>query len=730
MVYDPVRDCDIPSPAVSSRPPIWGSDPPNAPPPPAFHDRTSISSTPSNRPISRGGPGSLRGLLNDDAPSPTSRRGSEVTVSSIQDDDRDYHSGPSSSHSRPHLAKLLNEPAPPLVRSPSSGSVPSVHYDGSSPRMSAASTSLHPSALSAARTSVSASRSPLMSTTGLSSPASSSSALATDSYHAHPLAESLSRRASSSYDTRPMPPPAEPPIRSYDQYNTPVQHPSNLSSPGVSVSPRSQSVALPAAPAYSSSRPSSARSNSNPWQPPANTHSSPESTTRRLSDDPPAPRVPPSNGRRAVPPPPPSKPYRPLNPTRSRTILQPITDEEIQHLREIAQRHNILRSRGPWAAPSWSAPSPRDTVGDSFASGGRSGGPSRRGSEASAPENRPDNRLREQHESYGRPQGTKRSSEGDDDLRAASRPRTDTYQGNAAAVSSYYNSRQEVGVNQREFSPIIGLKKFNNWVKSVLIGKFVGGEGRRPGAKVLDIGCGKGGDLNKWKVARISLYVGMDIADVSVDQARERYNSLRGNRFEGYFKAHDCYARPISEALPERYKQRNLYDNVTMQFCMHYAFETASKARMMIENVSRYLRKGGIFIGTIPNTDLLLERLEQIPEGEPLEFGNSCYSITFEERHHKGIYGHAYHFYLEDAVEGVPEYTVDWDNFVSLAREYGLELTYKKTFNDILQEEQSTRDFGPLLGKMGVVNEHGESAMDSDQWEAANLYMGFAFTKV
>jgi mRNA (guanine-N7-)-methyltransferase len=78
--------------------------------------------------------------------------------------------------------------------------------------------------------------------------------------------------------------------------------------------------------------------------------------------------------------------------------------------------------------------------------------------------------------------------------------------------------RQEVGVEQREYSPIIGLKKFNNWVKSVLIGKFAfraqrggprqqGGGGQ--GAKVLDIGCGKGGDLNKWKQARISLYVGM-----------------------------------------------------------------------------------------------------------------------------------------------------------------------------------------------------------------------------
>jgi mRNA (guanine-N7-)-methyltransferase len=71
------------------------------------------------------------------------------------------------------------------------------------------------------------------------------------------------------------------------------------------------------------------------------------------------------------------------------------------------------------------------------------------------------------------------------------------------------NSRPEVGVQHRELSPIIGLKKFNNWIKSVLIGKFAFRGGNRPGANVLDLGCGKGGDLNKWKQARIRLYVGM-----------------------------------------------------------------------------------------------------------------------------------------------------------------------------------------------------------------------------
>lgn len=75
-----------------------------------------------------------------------------------------------------------------------------------------------------------------------------------------------------------------------------------------------------------------------------------------------------------------------------------------------------------------------------------------------------------------------------------------------------------------------------------------------------------------------------------------------------------------------------------------------------------------------------------------------------------------------------------------------MKLVYKKTFNEVLQEEQSSRDFGPLLGKMGVINADGESAMTGDQWEAASesimasfcegqerltsdLYMAFAFEK-
>ena len=46
-------------------------------------------------------------------------------------------------------------------------------------------------------------------------------------------------------------------------------------------------------------------------------------------------------------------------------------------------------------------------------------------------------------------------------------------------------------------------------------------------------------------------------------------------------------------------------------------------------------------------------------------FGNAVYSVKFDERDWAEPYGHRYTFFLQDAVEEVPEYVVYWDNFVT-----------------------------------------------------------------
>lgn len=40
------------------------------------------------------------------------------------------------------------------------------------------------------------------------------------------------------------------------------------------------------------------------------------------------------------------------------------------------------------------------------------------------------------------------------------------------------------------------------------------------------------------------------------------------------------------------------------------------------------------------------------------------YKIQFDEREKQPMFGHKYWFFLQDAVENVPEYIVRWSNFV------------------------------------------------------------------
>jgi SAM-dependent methyltransferase len=104
----------------------------------------------------------------------------------------------------------------------------------------------------------------------------------------------------------------------------------------------------------------------------------------------------------------------------------------------------------------------------------------------------------------------------------------------------------------------------------------------------------------------------LDIAAVSVDQASKRWQDLRAPRFDANFAALDCYSDSLSKALPPA-RLAQPFDVVSMQFCMHYAFENVQKARCMLDNVSRWLRPGGVFIGTIPNADQLLYVLRSGP---------------------------------------------------------------------------------------------------------------------
>lgn len=85
----------------------------------------------------------------------------------------------------------------------------------------------------------------------------------------------------------------------------------------------------------------------------------------------------------------------------------------------------------------------------------------------------------------------------------------------AKVVASHYNARPDAGLESRSRSTILHLRLFNNWIKSVLIREFVRGRG----LKVLDLACGKGGDLGKWDRLAVIQYTGVGTAHINKDDA-------------------------------------------------------------------------------------------------------------------------------------------------------------------------------------------------------------------
>lgn len=69
-------------------------------------------------------------------------------------------------------------------------------------------------------------------------------------------------------------------------------------------------------------------------------------------------------------------------------------------------------------------------------------------------------------------------------------------------VAMHYNAREETGVDERKNSRIFYMRNFNNWIKSQLINEYLekirGSITHGSPLRVLDMCCGKGGDLLKW----------------------------------------------------------------------------------------------------------------------------------------------------------------------------------------------------------------------------------------
>ncbi|KAL8182346.1 UNVERIFIED_CONTAM: hypothetical protein K2H54_053756 [Gekko kuhli] len=327
------------------------------------------------------------------------------------------------------------------------------------------------------------------------------------------------------------------------------------------------------------------------------------------------------------------------------------------------------------------------------------------------------------------------------------------------AVAAHYNKLEEVGLEQRSMSRIFYLRNFNNWIKSVLIGEFLDRvRQRKQNIAVLDLGCGKGGDLLKWRKGRISKLVCTDIADISVQQCKQRYMDMRnrGRSNDRIFSAEFITADSTKELLSKKYNDRNMYfDICSCQFVYHYSFETYEQADMMLKNACERLCRGGYFIGTTPDSYELVKRCEA---SQTDSFGNEVYTVKFEKKGEYPLFGCKYDFNLEGVVN-VPEFLVYFPLLIEMAKKYGMKLVYRKTFREFYEEKIKNEEHKMLLKQMQALeqypaDEHSKLVSDKkddyvhaemlkndeklklpfgtlskSEWEATSIYMIFAFEK-
>ncbi|XP_017494164.1 PREDICTED: mRNA cap guanine-N7 methyltransferase, partial [Rhagoletis zephyria] len=243
-----------------------------------------------------------------------------------------------------------------------------------------------------------------------------------------------------------------------------------------------------------------------------------------------------------------------------------------------------------------------------------------------------------------------------------------------------------------------------------------------------------------------------DIAEVSVDQCKSRYEQMQSRadktKFANKFSAEFFACDATLVRLRERYKDKSLKLNlVSCQFAFHYSFESLTQAECMVRNAAECLQPGGYFIATIPDANEIMRRLRQSPNARSI--GNELYKIEFTcDTDPPPLFGAKYQFHLEGVVD-CPEFLVHFPTLVKLCRKHGLKLERKTTFADYYKE--SLEKGRQLLQRMNgletvypnrcwkdpefrhLKNNGSPSkpvgTLSKSEWEATTLYLVCAFRK-
>uniref|UniRef100_A0A6C0CQY9 mRNA (guanine-N(7))-methyltransferase n=1 Tax=viral metagenome TaxID=1070528 RepID=A0A6C0CQY9_9ZZZZ len=234
---------------------------------------------------------------------------------------------------------------------------------------------------------------------------------------------------------------------------------------------------------------------------------------------------------------------------------------------------------------------------------------------------------------------------------------------------------------------------------------------------LIDLACGRGGDLHKCFDANYETVVGVDAHENSIIEARERYMASYQSKTKPKQRAipyhvhffnyniktqSDNIVRSVHQALQTRYSEMNPLrrhapnantgqaDTVIMNFALNYFFETPDTLDTLIRTVSVLLKPGGVFTGVALDGKRVNEIITQ-------NRTQDIYKIKLtDQKQIQEVYGNGYIFqftqkskttqhYFEFIGE-IEEYFIDIPELIRVCDKHKLQLMHTSYLVDNLDD--------------------------------------------
>lgn len=247
----------------------------------------------------------------------------------------------------------------------------------------------------------------------------------------------------------------------------------------------------------------------------------------------------------------------------------------------------------------------------------------------------------------------------------------------------------------------------NYWIKSTILFSNIT---KANTTTLLDVSCGKGGDIPKWIDNKVTNVLGIDISKDNIENPidgayartiqNKRYDPSKHKfiyvTLDSSKKITKDYIETISndddrtvcrniwsfgktESLADVYGFANQgFDVVSCQFSIHYFFENESKLDNLIWNINQHIKPGGVFIGTCLDGFKVKDKLKSISFGEHMMAKvNDRVLWNIKKSYHNEDnvqFGETIEVFMESIGKVSKEYLVNFDTLTEKLLRYNIRL--------------------------------------------------------